>query len=125
MKKELAACILLVLLTAGAGWSTRHMTKLADAMLTHLDSSESYGEMGDGEKAREELDEALSLWLRAEGYTHIFIRHPEIDAATDAFYELIEAQTNGDAGLTACFDKLRYHIMSIESMERLRLGSIL
>lgn len=125
MKKELFSAILLAALIAGAALSTNHMDELAHDMLTYLDSSQYYAQNGDPELADKELDAALDIWLGAEGYTHIFIRHPEIDSTSDAFFELKQALAEDSEGLTSCYDKLRYHIISIETMEKLRLGSIL
>lgn len=125
MKKELFSAILLAALIAGAVFSTKHMDKLADDMLTLLDRSQKYAQSGDAERAEAELDKALDIWLGAEGYTHIFIRHPEIDSTSDAFYELKQALAEDSEGLASCYDKLRYHIISIDTMEQFRLGSIL
>ena len=59
-------------------------------MLEQLELSRQAAEEGDASRALEELDPALERWLKADSYTHIFIRHSEIDSTADAFYELRE-----------------------------------
>ena len=78
------------------------------------------------EKARQELQLALEIWLDADGYTHVFIRHAEIDSTSVAFYEALTALAGGEAEefRSAC-DKLRYHIDSIVSMELVTPRSVL
>lgn len=125
MKKELCAAVLLAALIVGAGLSVRHMDALAADMLTYLDRSEQFADSGDSARAEQELDKALDIWLHSDGYTHIFIRHPEIDSTSDAFYELKQALAENSEGLSSCYEKLRYHIISIDTMEQFRLGSIL
>ena len=81
---------------------------------------------GDFSAAEAALDTAIEHWIAANAYTHIFIRHPEIDSTSDAFYELKEllAEQNAD-GFPSAFDKLKYHLNSIDKMEHIRLGSVL
>ena len=60
-----------------------------------------------------------------EGYTHIFIRHSEIDSTTDAFFELMSDVRSGDAESAAgSYEKLLAHLSSLYTMERVTLGSI-
>ena len=83
-------------------------------------------DIGDFDSAKIELDKGLRHWLNADGYTHIFLRHPEIDSTTDAFYELQELLLDGGGdGCAAAYDKLRYHLESIRSMEHISIGSVL
>lgn len=126
MNREIAAALLLLLLAAGAWWNISAVDGLAGDMLSQLELSEQAAEAGDAAQALVGLDMALERWLRADSYTHIFIRHSEIDSTADAFYELRELLLSGELeGCDAAYGKLRYHIISIQEMEHPGLGSIL
>ena len=125
MKRELAAGTLLALLIAGAWWNIRAVDRLTGDILAGLDTAQAAEARGQPEEAREALDKALKRWLEADRYTHIFIRHAEIDATADAFYELQSQLLSGEGDSSAAYDKLRYHLESIRQMEHPGLGSIL
>ena len=125
MKRELAAGTLLALLIAGAWWNIRAVDRLTGEILAGLDTAQAAEARGQSEEAREALDKALKRWLEANRYTHIFIRHAEIDSTADAFYELQSQLLSGEGDSRAAYDKLRYHLESIRQMEHPSLGSIL
>ena len=125
MKRELAAGTLLALLIAGAWWNIRAVDRLTGDILAGLDTAQAAEARGQPEEAREALDKALKRWLEADRYTHIFIRHAEIDSTADAFYELQSQLLSGEGDSSAAYDKLRYHLESIRQMEHPSLGSIL
>lgn len=125
MKRELAAGALLLLLMAGAWWNIRAVDALTGDILAGLDTSQAAEEKGDYLAAQAALDKALNRWLEADSYTHIFIRHGEIDSTADAFYELQAQLLSGEGDSSAAYDKLRYHLDSIQRMEHPSLGSIL
>ena len=125
MKRELAAGTLLALLIAGAWWNIRAVDRLTGEIMAGLDTAQAAEARGQSEEAREALDEALKRWLEADRYTHIFIRHAEIDSTADAFYELQSLLLSGEGDSSAAYDRLRYHLESIRQMEHPSLGSIL
>ena len=126
MKRELAAGALLLLLMAGAWWNIRAVDTLTGDILAGLDISQAAEEQGDHLTAQAALDKALNRWLEADSYTHIFIRHPEIDSTADAFYELRhELESENSESCRSAYDKLLYHLESIRTMEHLRFGSIM
>ena len=125
MKRELAAGTLLALLIAGAWWNIRAVDRLTGDILAGLDTAQTADARGQPEEAREALDKALKRWLEADRYTHNFIRHTEIDATADAFYELQSQLLSGEGDSSAAYDKLRYHLENIRQMEHPSLGSIL
>ena len=125
-RKEFGAAAVLCVLLAFSLWNIRTIDTLTDRILLSLAKSQSCAEKLDIKGAGKNLDEGLELWLEAEGYTHIFIRHSEIDSTTDAFYELRQLIAQGDpAELKPVYEKLRYHLESIDAMEHPSLGSIL
>ena len=119
MKKEVIAGAVLALLIALSAWNIYSIDALTDGIGDSLRMSQALADIGD-------FDKGLRLWLNADGYTHIFLRHPEIDSTTDAFYELQELLLDGGGdGCAAAYDKLRYHLESIRSMEHISIGSVL
>lgn len=125
MGREIFALLLMVLLIAVSVWNIHAVDKLTTDIEARIETAENAALSGDNALAELEFQKALKLWLDAEGYTHVFIRHPEIDSCTDAFYEALEALGPGDSReIQPRFELLRYHLESIASMERISLGNI-
>ena len=126
MSRESLAALLILLLILGAWWNIGAVDSLSRDMLSALEESEQAADRGDCYGALRAMDKALDRWLNADSYTHIFIRHSEIDSTADAFYELRELLLSGDLdSCDAAYGKLRYHIISIQEMEHPSLGRIL
>lgn len=125
MKRELAAAAVLILLLAGSWWNLKYLRDFTGGFSETLDLSRAYCEAGQFELAEQELEKAAQDWLGADGYTHIFIRHSEIDSTTDAFFELMSDVRSGDAqSASGAYEKLAAHLDSLYTMERVTLGSI-
>ena len=125
MKKEIIALLLLVLLFAASLFNIWYFDRLCLDIAGEVNASSDALERGDMDAAQEHLNSALHTWLDADSYTHIFIRHPEIDSTADAFYELGQALEENSESCRAAYDKLLYHLESIRTMEHLRFGSIM
>lgn len=117
--------MLLVLLFAASLFNIWYFDRLCLDIAGEVKASAVALERGDMEAAQEHLNSALHTWLDADSYTHIFIRHPEIDSTADAFYELGQAMEENSESCRAAYDKLLYHLESIRTMEHLRFGSIM
>lgn len=125
MSREKLAALLLLILIALSGWNIYKADTLCHNIGEELDAAGKAAAAMDFDKAAGHMDAALTLWLKAESYTHIFIRHSEIDSCTDTLYEATEAIISEDPGsINAGLAKLRYHLESIASMERISLGSV-
>ena len=124
MSREIFALLLIILLMASAGLNILTADRLCGNIGACLDRAEKAAAAKDWPGAEKAADEALKLWLDAESYTHIFIRHSEIDSCTDTFYELKEALLTESGNTAPLFDKLRYHTESIAEMEKISLGNI-
>ena len=125
MRKTAAAFVLLGLLAVLSAWNVQHMDALTGTL---CEMTGQAGELAAEEKFEEAaaaLEEAIALWEGSESYTHIFIRHAEIDAASDAFYELQSAifSHDADAAAAGC-GKLLYHLRSMSSMEHVTVKSV-
>ena len=124
--KEWAALILLLLLLAAALVNVVYLDRLISEIEGELEAADLAAAEGNFREAESRLDAAVSRWTAADSYTHIFLRHPEIDAASDAFFELKQllAEENAE-GYPSALEKLIYHLQSIDEMEHVRLGSVL
>ena len=66
----------------------------------------------------------MEAWHSAAEYAHIMLRQGEIDAVSDAFFDLSAALREGEEKSTDAYLRLYYHLDSIERMDALRLSSI-
>lgn len=125
MKREGAALLLLALLLLAAGWNIRHADFLTSQINRNLTRAEHAAQRGEYELACTAADNALSLWRGARGYAGVFLRHPDVDNVTDAFYDLIELLHQKDReALPAGFARLRYHLETLDWMEHPSLGTV-
>ena len=124
MSREIFALLLIVLLLAGSLLNISRAERLCAGIVENLDRAENAVEEKDWPGAKAAAEAALKLWQESRSYTHIFIRHSEIDSFSDAYFELKEAILSESEGIEPLFDKLRYHIENIADMEKIRLGNI-
>lgn len=125
MKKEIAAGIILALLFAGAIVNIHYVDKLSQGLIAQVEDARGMAGAGDYQAAQKVLAGAIYQWMDADSYTHIFIRHPEIDSTTDAFYELLDSVSAGDIKTAqGAFEKVEAHLASIAGMEHITIGSI-
>ena len=126
MRREYTAMIILTLLMLGACLNLRHMDSLTERIEAKLELSQKAAEQGSMDISEKALLDALDMWLGADGYTHIFIRHSEIDAISDSFYDLYDALLSGETdALAPAYEKLIYHLESVNDIEHLSLRSLL
>lgn len=125
MKKELFAALSILALIIGAVVNVLYLMDLADGISYHVEASQQYCRDDDFDQAEAELRIALEIWLKADGYTHIFIRHVEIDGTADAFYDTLSHVMDHDKdSAVGAYEKLMYHINSIVSMEKVTIKSV-
>ena len=125
MRREFFALLLLAVLITLSLWNIHTVDKLTEDIQALIDRAESAALIGDKAIAQAQFEKALKSWLGAKSYTHIFIRHPEIDSCTDAFYDAYaEICSDNPEELVPCFDMLRYHLKSISGMEQISIGNI-
>ncbi len=125
MKKEIGALLLLAVLAAVSVWNIHRADELTGDIKEHLALSEKALLSGDRDYASEQLEAALRIWLSARSYTQVFLRHPELDSTSEVFYETIQDLRAGETrGLSAGFERLRYHLDCLAAMEHVSLGSV-
>lgn len=124
MKKMYAGIIILALLLGGSLFNVKYLERQIGGLMDTVGRSQQYLRDGDEDAAAQELQKAIDDWLSMDGYTHIFIRHSEIDGATDAFYELKSELLSGDEGVDGAYGKIQAHLMSLITIEQPSFGSI-
>lgn len=125
MKKEIIASVLLLLAFAGILCNIRVNERIVSSLIDEVDLSYESLKSGDTAKAARKLDAAIEHWLSLDGYTHIFIRHSEINSTTDAFYGFKSDVCGGDTDAAeGSYGLLRETLHSLMTMERISLGSI-
>ena len=125
MKKALLGAAILVLLLALSIVNIRFLDGFTGDLISQLDIAEEQSLKNDFASSARTLEEAISKWNSYEWYTHIFIRHSEIDSTSDAFYELMSEILDENAqSAQGAFRKLRSRLESIAGMEHITPGSI-
>lgn len=125
MKKEIIVACVLVLLLAAAVINIHFINKLTDNVTDLIEESAKYAMEEDWTKAEKKAEEAADLWTNSDTFTHLVLRHPEIEAATDAIYGFMEeiyAKETGAAEGAAKAAAAR--LKSISSLEQIKFGSI-
>lgn len=124
MKKELFAAITIASLLLGAFYNILHLQRLHDSIYSYLHAAIQSSQIENYNAAETYLSDAFSMWLNADGYTHIFIRHSEIDTISDAFYDALSDVIEEKETSVASISKVEYHINSIHAMEKITLKSV-
>ena len=125
MKKELIAAVLLAVIFAGVMLNIRASERIVSSLMSEVDAAYAQLKGGDNESAVKTIDRAIERWLTLDGYTHIFIRHSEINSTTEAFFQFKSDIGSGDADAAeGSYRLLSETLRSIMTMEQISLGSI-
>lgn len=125
MKKELLAGIAFVLLLVGSAINIHYLNGLTDTLYTKLDEVSQLCNDAEYDIAQDTLSEALDTWLARDNYTYVFIRHSEVDATTDAFYDALVAISNENrTEIQYTLAMLKKHLSSILDMECVTIRSV-
>lgn len=125
MKKEIISALLLLLIFSGVLVNIRINERIVSSLINEVDMSYENLKNGNKDKAMQQLDTAIEHWLNLDGYTHIFIRHSEINSTTDAFYGFRSDVGSGDAdAANGSYGLLKETLISLMTMEQISLGSV-
>jgi TRAP-type C4-dicarboxylate transport system substrate-binding protein len=125
MKKELFVGLFLALLLTAAFVNIHYLNKLTDDIMGRVDAAITSAEEEKWDEAEKKTEEAISMWLGSDTYTHLVLRHSELEAATDALYEFAGQVYARDSGAAKGAGQLASaRLNSISDIERVRLGSI-
>ncbi len=125
MKKDLFAAGLLAVLLTLSLINSAVIKSLCDDIDATVRRSGDAAQTGDWETAQSEVNSALELWRKREGYTKIVLRHTDIETLTDDFYELTEHIYSKDPGsVKSAVELVGEHLSDISQMEAINFGSI-
>ncbi len=124
MKRELIAIVLLLTLLVLSLANVRYIEDKSADLMENIDAAESLLESGDTPGAENAIRSSLDTWLSWKSYTHIMLRHTEIDAITDAYYELLVGVQNGGEAPRAAFGALRQKLRDLSEKERVGAGTL-
>jgi len=125
MKKEIITGIIFLLVFSLTLVNTHVLENLTTELLELVEQSRIYAEKGDWENAISKALEADKRWHSSDPYTHIVVRHSEIDSTTYAFYDLLKALYSEEIGeARGAYMALEEHLKTIHHMDKITLGSI-
>ena len=125
MKKEIIAVLLLATIFTAALFNIRHMNRLTGELQELIHAAEGYAEAENWRDAAAKAEDAVTRWVANDKYTHLVLRHEEIDRATNAFYELLkEIYEERPGGVKGAAQEVSESLKSISSLEEIRLGNV-
>lgn len=124
MKREYVATIALILMCVGTGLNTKYVQHTSRELCTYVDASREAYESEEYTAAEDELKRAIDLWLDPSSYIYISLRHTEIDALTDSFYDVLSHVYGRSEECIGGYENLITGIQRIAYIETPSLGSI-
>ena len=124
MKRGLLAAGLLILLLALLLANIHALDALISAVEAGVCRSSAALRAGDTQLAASEAEAAMKLWQSKADYANIVLRQGEIDAVSDAFFELLKDLDLENARADSAYLNLLYHLDSIGRLDHLSLSSI-
>lgn len=125
MIREIIAVSILVALLALSLVNVKYIETKTELLAGEIQEAHELYQKGDNNGAAARVNESLNKWLGWESYSHIMLRHSEIDVITSAYYALLE-ELEGDEKVTgASFDALIETLNDIVKKERVTFGSLL
>ena len=125
MKKELVAIALLLLILIGNIWNRQRLDKLIGELDGLTEEAYASSRSAEWTSAEDAARSAAEAWSGAHTYTHIFIRHTDVDTLTAAFCEYRGAITGRDDGdILASYLCLKAGLHCLRDMETLSVGSV-
>ena len=125
MVKEIIVGCFLALMLAAALINIHFLTKLTDGVALLIEESERSAEKSDWDNAAKKAEEAVKLWSDSDTYTHLVLRHPETEDATDALYAYMQqVYAMEDGTVKGAAEAAIARMKSISSIEQVKFGSI-
>ena len=125
MKKEIAAAIILIALFAGVMVNIKVSGNIILSLEDDVTAAYESARNGDFDRAKPQLDAAIEHWMSLDGYTHIFMRHSEINSTTEAYFQLKSDIYPEDIGAAeGSYSLLMADLDSLMTMEQISFGSI-
>ena len=125
MKRGLIAAGILILLFALLLANLHALDALLGAVEAGVCRSSAALRVGNVQLAASEAEAAMKKWQSEADYVHIVLRQGEIDAVSDAFFDLLTEIRSEEGDPDEAYLRLLYHLDSIGRMDCLKLSSIL
>ncbi|NCB73865.1 MAG: DUF4363 family protein [Clostridia bacterium] len=125
MKRELFAVSLLLGLLALSVYNIRYIENKSQTLISYIEEAEAHYLGGNSQQAAEDIETSLDIWLGWDSYSHVMLRHSEVDVITEAYYELLKELEGDDRVTQASFGVLKEELNSILTKERINVRSIL
>ena len=125
MKREFFAVGLLIALLTLSLYNIRYIENKSQTLSSYIEKAETHYLSGDRQGAAEDIEASLDLWLGWDSYSHVMLRHSEVDVITESYYELLKELEGDDTVTKASFGKLKEELSSITTKERINVRSIL
>ena len=126
MKKEYLAFAIILSVILGSILNLHYLKSFTQELEGQISEAMSEAEAENWTAAEALASEAMKRWMKMDKYTHVFIRHGEIDAMTDAFCSLIGTVRSQDASAVYAAQLLLHcRLNELVEMERVTPGSIL
>ena len=126
MKKEGFALFLLIAIVFGSVINLHYLKSLSFELIQSVVSASAEADLGNWEEAEAQAAAAMGRWTGSDKYTHVFVRHGEIDAITEDFCAVLGAIRGRETGeLYASRLSLVSRLENLYEMERFKAGSIL
>lgn len=123
--KEITAALLLVTLLGLSLVNAHLIEKKTSEMSEMVTRSEALYFEDNPDEAAQLLIDTMEGWHEMERYTHIMLRHSEIELVIDGFYELLGQLESPDGATHMDYERLRVILSGIADAEQVRWGSIL
>ena len=126
MKKEGLAITIILFVILGSVLNLRYLTSLIHELDAQTNEAVSEAEAENWTTSEALASDVMMQWMKMDKYTHVFIRHGEIDAVTDAFCSLLGAIKSRDTSdIFMAQLTLHSRLNELVEMERVTPGSIL
>lgn len=125
MRKEVLAGVVLALMMAAAVLNVRALDSLTEEIVGYIALAEASAADGEWENAEKHVSAAIEVWTSRATYTHIVLRHTDIEAADEQLYSLLkDVYMQDKAAVKGSALEATERINSILSIERIKIGSV-
>lgn len=123
MKKEIAAICVLIFIVALSLLNIRYITRETASLEDEIRTAQNEHSLGLDQDAEITVRRSLAQWLANEKYSHIMLRHDDVDSVTEAYYDLLEDMENGQC-VPAQFEKVCSQIEKLAEIQKPKLSSV-
>lgn len=125
MKKEIFAITMITVLLIAAFANILYLKKVTAEITAVVEQGVQAVKNENWDIAEDCAARAEKMWNEHDGYTHMVLRHSEIDTVSDALYDFMsDVYENNEKSAYVSAEKAIYHLDNIYRMEQIRPGSI-